>query len=159
MKHSPCTVHISPARMGIIVVCNYEDNVQRDYQRSKAEDKNAADEEGAGMRRKGSRENEKMERGGERLPWLYVSGAAPPLVSFVLCISMIKRWWNRAAGRSLDTETMLSLEQASTAAEQQPRDPMPTTHTLVHTHAVSHTCRQTCKHTQKGGLLRPRGLQ
>lgn len=64
--------------MGIIVVCNYEDNVQRDYQRSKAEDKNAADEEGAGMRRKGSRENEKMERGGERLPWLCVSGAAPP---------------------------------------------------------------------------------
>lgn len=83
----------------------------------------------------------------------------PSLVSFVLCISMIKRWWNRAAGRSLDTETMLSLEQASTAAEQQPRDPAPTTHTLVHTHVVSHTCRQTCKHTQKGGLLRPRGLQ
>lgn len=83
----------------------------------------------------------------------------PTLVSFVLCISMIKRWWNRAAGRSLDTETMLSLEQASTAAEQQPRDPAPTTHTLVHTHAASHTCRQTCKPTQKGGLLRPRGLQ
>lgn len=39
------------------------------------------------------------------------------LVSFVLCISMIKRWWNRAAGRSLDTETMLSLEQASAATE------------------------------------------
>lgn len=55
MKYS-----VSPARTGIIVVCNYEDNVQRDYQRSKAQDKNAADEEGAGMRRKGSRE------GGER---------------------------------------------------------------------------------------------
>lgn len=54
------------------------------------------------------------------------------LVSFVLCISMIKRWWNRAAGRSLDTETMLSLEQASTAAEQPPRDRATTTHTLLH---------------------------
>lgn len=66
-----------------------------------------------------------MERGGERLPRLRVCGAVVPpssLVSFVLCISMIKRWWSRAAGRSLDTETMLSLEQASTAAEQPPRD-------------------------------------
>lgn len=60
MKYSLCTVHISPARTGIIVVCNYEDNVQRDYQRSKARDKNAADEEGAGMRRKRGGE------GGER---------------------------------------------------------------------------------------------
>lgn len=80
------------------------------------------------------------------------------LVSFVLCISMIKRWWNRAAGRSLDTETMLSLEQASTAAEQPLRDRATTTHTLVHTPAASHTCKQTCKHTQNAGLLRPRGL-
>lgn len=79
------------------------------------------------------------------------------LVSFVLCISMIKRWWNRAAGRSLDTETMLSLEQASTAAEQPLRDRATTTHTLVHTPAASHTCKQTCKHTQNAGLLRPRG--
>jgi len=55
MKYSPSTAHISLARMGIIVVCNYEDNVRRDYQRSKGEDKKAADEEGAGTRRKGSR--------------------------------------------------------------------------------------------------------
>lgn len=81
------------------------------------------------------------------------------LVSFVLCISMIKRWWNRAAGRSLDTETMLSLEQASTAAEQPPRDRATAAHTLLHPSAASHTCRQTCKHTQNAGLLRPRGLR
>lgn len=55
MKYSPCAAHIALARMGIIVVCNYEDNVRRDYQRSKGEDKKAADEEGAGMRRKGRR--------------------------------------------------------------------------------------------------------
>lgn len=55
MKYSPCTPHISPARMGIIVVCNYEDNVLRDYQRSKGDDKKAADEEGAGMGRKASK--------------------------------------------------------------------------------------------------------
>lgn len=48
---------------------------------------------------------------------------------------MIKRWRNRAAGRSLDTETMLSLEQAATAAEQPPRDGASTTHArtpLIH---------------------------
>lgn len=47
-------MHISLARMEIIVVCNYGDNVLRDYQRSKGEDKKEADEEGAGTRRKGS---------------------------------------------------------------------------------------------------------
>lgn len=47
--------------MGIIVVCNYEDNVWRDYQRSTAEDKKAADEEGAWTRRKGSREEERAQ--------------------------------------------------------------------------------------------------
>lgn len=35
-------------------MCNYEDNVLRDYQRSKGDDKKAADEEGAGMGRKAS---------------------------------------------------------------------------------------------------------
>lgn len=48
-------MHISGARMGIIVVCNYEDNVRRDYQRNKGEDKKTADEEGEGMRRKESK--------------------------------------------------------------------------------------------------------
>lgn len=36
-------------------MCNYEDNVLRDYQRSKGDDKKAADEEGAGMERKASK--------------------------------------------------------------------------------------------------------
>lgn len=61
---------------------------------------------------------------------------SPPPVSFVLCISMIKRWWNRAAGRSLDTETMLSLEQASNsggAAAEGPR--------AYHAHACTHPRR------------------
>lgn len=64
MKYSPCTAHISRARMGIIVVCNYEDNVQRDYQRNKGEDKKTADEEGERMRRKESKgRGERMEEG------------------------------------------------------------------------------------------------
>lgn len=75
--------------------------------------------------------------------------------SFFLCISMIKTWWNRAAGRSLDMETMLSPEQTLTAMEQSLRDCTPKTHT----HACIHpcTCRQTNMQTHsKPWIIKPR---
>lgn len=100
----------------------------------------------------GGSENEetRTERGGERLRLLSVCRAIVPSAvsllprSFFLCISMIKMWWNRAAGRSLDMETMLSAEQASTAGEQPPRDYTATTHTLIYPPIRTHVDRQTC---------------
>ncbi len=94
----------------------------------------------------GENEAPRTEKGGERLPHLSVCRAivSSPFsllpssllpCSFFLCISMIKTWWNRAAGRSLDIETMLSPEQASTAGEQPLGDYTPTTHTRMHTQA------------------------
>lgn len=84
-------------------MCNYEDNVLRDYQRSKGDDNKAADEEGAGTGRKASKgggdrknggggENEEAKRGGERLALLSFCGVPPPLLPHpvFLCISMIK---------------------------------------------------------------------
>lgn len=110
----------------------------------------------------GGGENEEMrtERGGERLPlslslslclWSYrsLSLLPPPrlpssLVPSFFCISMIKTWWNRAAGRSLDMETMLSPEQASTAGKQPPRDYTPTTRIHTHTRADAYIHTHAC---------------
>lgn len=82
--------------------------------------KAAKEEDGGGgvQRKEGRRKEREREEGRDYLS--SICGAIVPLsrlpASVSGCISMIKTWRNRAAGRSLDTQTMLSPVQASGAS-------------------------------------------